>query len=62
MSPKSPILSCELLDVVAQYLIYGGAFATCANLKTTCHDVRDATLKTLWTHMFWTKYHTNTKA
>ncbi|KAJ9092564.1 hypothetical protein QFC21_006795 [Naganishia friedmannii] len=57
MSTTSPILPCEVLDIVARYLVDDGAFATCSSLNTTSHAVRNATLKTLWTTMYWTKYH-----
>lgn len=57
MSAASPSLPCEVLDIVARYLVDGDAFATCANLNVVCHAVRNATLRTLWTTMYWTKYH-----
>ncbi|KAJ9092565.1 hypothetical protein QFC21_006796 [Naganishia friedmannii] len=57
MSSTSPTLPCKVLDVVGRHLIMDDAFGTCANLNVTSHAVKDATIQTLWTHMYWTSYH-----
>jgi hypothetical protein len=61
MSTPSPALPYEVLDIVARFLIGDNAFQSCANLNTASHAVRDATLQTLWTHMYWTKFHDSKK-
>ncbi|KAJ9108214.1 hypothetical protein QFC19_002461 [Naganishia cerealis] len=61
MSPRSPFLPYEVLDVVAQYLVIDHAYGTCANLNSTSRAVKEATLKTLWTYMYWTAYQEHSK-
>jgi hypothetical protein len=53
---NSPVLPYEVLDIVAQHLVGIGAFGTCASVNVASHLAYDATLKTLWTHMYWTAY------
>lgn len=53
---NSSVLPYDVLDIITQQLVGMGAFATSASVNVASHLAYDATLKTLWTHMYWTAY------
>lgn len=55
MPSLPPSVPTDVLNIVAGYLIADDAFRTCANLNMASHAVYDATLRTLWTFMCWSR-------
>jgi hypothetical protein len=60
MSAQSLKLPLELMDLIAQQLIDDLSFATCANVNVLSKAIHKATLKTLWTTMYWIPYQDGT--